>query len=117
MILIFHAVMADPTTMPLKPKPTVEFMSFKDGKAYAKDYEFTDPLLITIQPDNLVRWMCLNVYGVADPAPNDNPTKGRSSLLEHYTKCISYTTCPIALWGGTLSIRLVIQQCQFQLMT
>jgi hypothetical protein len=41
-------VIANPTTMPLKPKPAykkhyvVEFMLTKDGKTYAKDYEFTD---------------------------------------------------------------------------
>jgi hypothetical protein len=65
-------------------------MSFKDGKAYTKDYDFTDAQLITIQPENLVRWMCLKVYGVADPAPDDNPTEGCSSSLEHYKKCILY---------------------------
>jgi hypothetical protein len=84
--------------MLLKPKPAykcyvVEFISFKDGEAYAKDYEFTGPQLITIQPDNLMKQvdMCLKVYGVADPAPVDNPsTKGRSSSLEQYNRCIPY---------------------------
>jgi hypothetical protein len=104
--------------MPLEPKPiykhyVVEFMSFKDGEAYAKDYEFTDAQLKTIQPDDLVRWMCLKVYGVADPAPDDNPTEGRR-LCWNIIRNASHTICPIALWSGTLSITLVIQLSQFQ---
>jgi HEPN domain-containing protein len=65
-------------------------MSFRNGQAYAQNSEFTDNQLAEITPNDLARWFCLKAYGVADPAPNANPTVGRSSSLEFYKKAISY---------------------------
>jgi hypothetical protein len=59
----------------------VAFMSFRDGVAYTKASVFTNAQLATIQPEEIKRWMCLKVFGNADPGHDDNPTKGRSSLL------------------------------------
>ena len=68
----------------------IDFMSFLDSTQYTKASTFTDIELITIQPDDIKRWMCMKVYGDPDPGPDDNPTEGRSSSLEHYKKCLSY---------------------------
>jgi hypothetical protein len=68
----------------------VAFMSFRDGVAYTKASVFTNAQLATIQPEEIKRWMCLKVFGNADPGHDDNPTKGRSSSLEHYKKSLSF---------------------------
>jgi hypothetical protein len=92
----FHSRLRQrPSIMVLEEKPRyrsvlIEFMSFRDGQAYAQNTEFTDLQLAEITPSDLTRWFCLKAYGVADPAPNANPTVGRSSSLEFYKKALSY---------------------------
>ena len=84
--------------MPRTPRPLAEqyrpsliqLMSFKDSTQYQRDRQFTNEELATITPEVIVRWMCLKVYGMPDPSPNDRPTEGRSNSLEFAKKAISF---------------------------
>jgi len=67
----------------------IDFMSFVDGVQHHKDTSFTPQRLGQIRPPQLVRWMCLKVYGTPTPGPADRPTVRRSSSLEYYKKAIS----------------------------
>jgi hypothetical protein len=67
----------------------VQFMSFTGGLQFDVDYQFTGQELAPITPNQLVQWMCVKVYGIPNPGPDDNPTKGRSSSLEDCKKSIS----------------------------
>jgi hypothetical protein len=64
-------------------------MSYRGALHYGNDYQFTGQELAPITPTQLVQWMSLKVYGIPNPSPDDNPTKGRSSSLEYYKKAIS----------------------------
>ena len=84
--------------MPRTPRPLAEqyrpsliqLMSFKDSTQYQRDRQFTNEELATITPEVIVRWMCLKVYGMPDPSPNDRPTEGRSNSLEFAKKANSF---------------------------
>jgi len=65
-------------------------MTFCDDVAYELDYAFTNQQLSEIQPEELVEWMSMKVFGVRNPGPDDNPTLGCSSSLEQYKKAISF---------------------------
>ena len=72
-------------------KPTLmAFMSHKDGQNYDKEHEFTQQELAAITPMDLLRWMCLKVYGKEEPVPDDNPIEGRSNSLLYWKKAISF---------------------------
>ena len=72
-------------------QPTlIRFMRFRDGVEYDKDHEFSSATLSSVTPAEIVRWMCLKVYGTPDPTPEDNPTEGRSSSLAFSKKALSY---------------------------
>jgi hypothetical protein len=72
-------------------KPSlIHFMRFRDGVEYDKDLEFSSATLSSVTPAEIVRWMCLTVYGTPDPTPEDNPTEGRSSSLAFAKKALSY---------------------------
>lgn len=78
---------------PLKDqyKPSlIQFMSFRDGVLYDKHHVFTNAELGAIIPTEIVRWMCLKVYGTPDPDIDDNPTEGRSSSIEYHKKALSF---------------------------
>jgi hypothetical protein len=66
-----------------------QFMSFRGGLLYGDEYEFTPEELAEITPNQLVQWMSVKVFGVANPGPEDHPTLGRSTSLEFYEKAIS----------------------------
>ena len=68
----------------------IKFMSFKDGRNYPKDHEFSTEELSSITPQQIVRFMKLKVYGTPDPPHDANPTNGRSSSLQYLKKAISY---------------------------
>ena len=68
----------------------IKLMSFKDDIEYEADHQFTKEELALITPEIIVRWMCLKVYGNPDPGPNDNPTKGRSSVIAFAKKAVSF---------------------------
>lgn len=68
----------------------LQFMKFRDGVDYDNGHHFTNAELGTIVPVEIVRWMCVKVYGMPDPGAHDNPTEGRSSSLEYFKKALSY---------------------------
>ena len=70
-------------------REVISFMRFRDGIEYNRNHEFTPQALGNVTPVEIVRWMCLKVYGNPDPGVDDNPTEGRSSLLEFYKKALS----------------------------
>ena len=68
-------------SLPEKYKPyRVRFMSFKDGREYDVNHEFSNIELDSITPQQLVRYMKLKVYETPDP-PHANPTKGGLQLF------------------------------------
>ena len=78
-------------SLPEQYRPSlIKFMSFKDGRYYAKDHDFSTEELASITPQQIVRYMKLKVYGTPDPPPDANPTRGRSSSLAYMKKAISY---------------------------
>ena len=68
----------------------ISFMSFRDGIEYDRNHEFTMEALGNITPVEIVRWMCLKVYGNPDPGIDENPTEGRSASLQYYKKALSF---------------------------
>ena len=82
--------MAHLEAKPLYKKYLVEFMTFKDQQHYDMETDFTQEQRAAIRPTDVERWMCLKVYGVPNPGPDDNPTLGRSSSLLYYKKALSY---------------------------
>jgi hypothetical protein len=68
----------------------IQFMSYRDDEEYERDHDFTPEELNEIQPEEIEKWMCVKVYGIPEPGPDDNPTLGRASLLDYYKKALSY---------------------------
>ena len=72
-------------------KPSLTgMMSFKDGINYLPTYDFSKLELAKVVPEDIVRWMCLKVYGTPDPTHDANPTLGRSTSIAYAKKAISY---------------------------
>ena len=63
-------------------------MSFKDATNYPKDHEFTQEQLLTVAPEDVVRWFNLKAYGTVTPVGVD-PTECRSSSLMYWKKALS----------------------------
>jgi hypothetical protein len=68
----------------------IQFMNFKDGTTYERDYPFSVAELSTITSIDVARWMCNKAYGTPDPSPADNPTECRATTLEQGKKAISH---------------------------
>ena len=66
------------------------FMSFRDGVLYTNTHLFSDDALLETTPEQLVKYFCLKVYGVAEPTPEMRPTQGRSNSILFAKKAISY---------------------------
>jgi hypothetical protein len=66
------------------------FMSFRDGVQYTNTHLFSDDDLLEITPEELVKYFCFKVYGVAEPTPEMRPTQGRSNTILFAKKAISY---------------------------
>jgi hypothetical protein len=65
------------------------FMSFCDGIQYTNTHVFSDDDLLEITPEQLVKYFCFKVYGVAEPTPEMRPTQGRSNTILFSKKAIS----------------------------
>jgi hypothetical protein len=67
-----------------------EFMSYKDGTAYAGSRSFTEEELLLTKPSDICRWMKFKAYG--DPAPTEDmrPVHARSSTLKFNKKALSF---------------------------
>ena len=71
-------------------KPSlIAMMNFKDGNRYNDSHEFTTEELVKVNPNDIVRWMKMKVYGTPDPTEEQNPVHGRSSSLVFAKKAIS----------------------------
>ena len=62
----------------------------KQTNRYPKTERFSDEILRTIQPEEIVRYLKLKAYGNKCAKESDRPSKGRSSLLKQYLKSISH---------------------------
>jgi hypothetical protein len=67
-----------------------DFMSFRDGVQYSPTQVFDDDMLLTITPEEVVRYFNLKCFGVADPTAEMRPVHGRSNTLLFAKKAISY---------------------------
>jgi hypothetical protein len=66
------------------------FMSFRDGIPYTNTHLFSDDDLLEITPEQLVKYFCFKVYGVAEPTPEMRPRQGQSNTIFFAKKAISY---------------------------
>ena len=71
------------------------FMTFyherENDDAYDPDtQQFTDEELLSITPDDLVRWLNLRCFGVQQPTADMRPTLARSQSVKFWKKCISF---------------------------
>ena len=78
-----------------KPKyyaALVAFMNYRDNPEvpYTLQTLFTEEELLTINPEELMRWLNYKVYGMPDPSPDDRPTVGRANTMLFRKKAISY---------------------------
>ena len=78
-------------SLPEKYKPyLVRFISFKHGRVYDVNQDFSNIELDSFTPQQLVRYMRLKGYGTPDPPPHANPTEGRAPTLLFIKKIISF---------------------------
>lgn len=69
----------------------VAFFSHKDQAEYGQDHVFSDEVLASLTPDDIVKYLKYKAYGNPDAnVATDTPTEGRSSALEYYKKAISF---------------------------
>ena len=82
--------------MPDKPPSSykahvVACFNLANDTSLTKAYTFTNEELLTLQPNDIVRYAKLKVYGKPDPDTEvDKPTHGRSSSVEFLKKAISF---------------------------
>ena len=66
-------------------------MSFVHGvDSYGRDKQYKKGELRALTPNDVVRWMSVKTYGIADPPIDLNPKFVRSSTLAFWKKAISY---------------------------
>ena len=65
-------------------------MSYLDGTDYAKDHVFSQQRLSELTPEDLLRWMNIKTYGVAEPPDDANPTLARSNSIKFWKKSLSH---------------------------
>ena len=69
----------------------VAYFNLANDTSLTKAYTFTNEELLTLQPNDIVRYAKLKIYGKPDPDTEvDKPTHGRSSLVEFLKKAISF---------------------------
>jgi hypothetical protein len=67
----------------------VAFMSYRDNIQYDNNHSFTCAQLLSITPDQLLRWMCKETYGTETPGDDDRPKDVRANTLEYWKKALS----------------------------
>lgn len=65
-------------------------MSYTNKIAYPKDWEFSIEELSPISPEMIYRWFAYLAFGIENPSPDDNPTKGKCNSLLAYKKMLSF---------------------------
>jgi hypothetical protein len=53
------------------------FMSFHHGKVYKKEQVYTPAQLLSISPNDILRWMHFRCFRTPDPPSDANPTLAR----------------------------------------
>jgi glutaredoxin len=54
----------------------VDLVSQIHNQQYAEDYQVSLEDLPQITLDDINKWMCLKVFGVPEPTPDDDPVHG-----------------------------------------
>jgi hypothetical protein len=104
------ASISDPALAKRYKLSLVAFMSHRqDGQSNGKDHEFTQQELAAVTPMDLVQWMCLKVYGMEEPSPDDNPIEGHSNSLLYWKKAISFSCRIVSQPGTGLPIQAIQQ--------
>jgi hypothetical protein len=65
-------------------------MSYTNKIAYPKNWEFSIEELSPISPEMIYRWFAYLAFGIENPSPDDNPTKGKCNSLLAYKKMLSF---------------------------
>lgn len=65
------------------------FVHQKDDK-YGKEKQYSQEELNEISPNNVVRWMKLQCFGMPDPKLDADPKLARSNTLQFYKKAVSF---------------------------
>lgn len=83
-----------PTMTTAKPKDYEaalrQVMNAKDGVTHPPTKVFSQEELLALTPTHVVEFFNLKAYGKKNPAPDDKPTKCRSTTLLNYKKKISW---------------------------
>ena len=77
-------------------------MENKNKTRYGPTRTFTPEERDSICPQNIYEYMCLRVYGKADPSPDDNPVGGRSTTLAYMKKAILYFMTSTTEWNEAI---------------
>ena len=67
-----------------------QLMNLKDGVTHPPTKVFLQEELLAITPTHVVEFFNVKAYGKKNPAPNNKPTKCRSTTLLNYKKKISW---------------------------
>ncbi|KAL8008308.1 hypothetical protein Plhal703r1_c02g0009601 [Plasmopara halstedii] len=67
----------------------VQFMSFRDGRAYDMKTTFTTQELVQITPNDICRWLNMCAYGAEEPTDKMKPIHARSSTIMNAKKSLS----------------------------
>jgi hypothetical protein len=60
------------------------------ARPYSRDRTYTKGKLHALTPENVLHWMNLKAFGVADPPMDANPTLVKGNLLVFWKKAISF---------------------------
>ena len=67
-----------------------QVMNAKDSVTHPPTKVFSQEELLALTPTHIVEFFNLKAYGKKNPAPDDKPTKCRSTTLLNYKKKISW---------------------------
>jgi hypothetical protein len=86
-----------PSTVPplegvaVKYKSTLDsLLSFVHKTEYTRETTYTKGELRALTPENVLHWMNIKTFGVADPPMDANPISARSNSLAFWKKAISF---------------------------
>mmetsp|Transcript_26866 Transcript_26866/g.38107 ORF Transcript_26866/g.38107 Transcript_26866/m.38107 type:complete len:262 (+) Transcript_26866:298-1083(+) len=72
-------------------KPTlVKLMSFLDNVQYEKNHIFTAEQLGALTPNDVLRWMNVQTFGIPNPALDANRTLAWSNTIKYWKKALSH---------------------------
>jgi hypothetical protein len=65
------------------------FMAFHHGIVYKKEQMYTPSQLLSITPNDVLRWMNFRCFGTPDPPSDTNPTLARSNTFKFWKQASS----------------------------